>query len=258
MQWVTLFKKEMLENWRNFKWIWVPRVITLLAIMDPITTYYMPLILDSVGGLPEGAIFEIPEPAPTDVIMMSLGQLSSLGVLIIVLMAMGTIAGETKSGVSELILVKPVSYLNYITSKWASLLLIVWVAFVIAMTTSWYYINLLFGDMSFGALLQTILFYGIWLTFVITLVIFYSTFCRSAGLVGALTIATTIAMSIFTSLFGKHLTWSPNNLSQHLQKALLMNEVSNDLIITSIVTTIIICLLLISSFVIFSKKEFLK
>src|SRR5690625_2437539 len=149
MQWMTLFKKEMLENWRNFKWIWVPLVITLLAIMDPITTYYMPIILDSVGGLPEGAVFEIPEPHPNEVIMMSLNQLSSLGVLIIILMSMGTIAGEIKSGVAELVLVKPINYFNYITSKWAALLFMVWMALIIAMTTSWYYINLLFGEVLF-------------------------------------------------------------------------------------------------------------
>src|SRR5690625_1772084 len=192
MQWMTLFKKEMLENWRNFKWIWVPLVITLLAIMDPITTYYMPIILDNVGGLPEGAVFEIPEPLPVDVIMMSLSQLSSLGVLIIILMSMGTIAGEIKNGVSELVLVKAVSYVNYITAKWTSLLFITWIALIIAMTTSWYYINLLFGEISLIALLETIFFYGLWLTFVITLTIFFSTLFKSPGLVAAITITTTI------------------------------------------------------------------
>src|SRR5690625_838412 len=109
MQWRALFKKEMLENWRNYKWIWVPLVMILLAIMDLITTYYLPVIIESVGGLPEGAVLEMPTLLPSDVIMMSLGQLSSLGVLIIVLMMMGTISGEIKSGVSELVLVKPIT-----------------------------------------------------------------------------------------------------------------------------------------------------
>lgn len=255
MQWMTLFKKEMLENWRNFKWIWVPLVITLLAIMDPITTYYMPVILDSVGGLPEGAVFEMPEPPPVDVIMMSLGQLSSLGILIIALISMGTIAGEIKSGVSELVLVKPVNYFSYITSKWTSLLLIVWISLIVAMTTSWYYINLLFGEITFTSLLYVIFFYGLWLSFVITLSIFYGTLFKVPGLVAAMTILTTIGMSIITSLFGKHLTWSPNNLSQHIQKALLNEMVSSDLMITAIITISLIIVLLISSYFTFRKKE---
>lgn len=254
-QWKTLFKKEILENWRNYKWIWVPLVVILLAIMDPITTYYLPLIMESVGGLPDGAVIEMPTPLPRDVIMMSLGQLSSLGVLIIVLMMIGTISGEIKSGVSELILVKPVTYLNYITSKWASFLLIVWVSLFIALLTSWYYINLLFGELSFLSLLQVILFYGLWFTLVVTLTIFYNTLVQTPGLVAALTIITIIAMSIITNIFDHLLTWSPIKLSEHIQEMLVFNEVSMDLIATALVTIGMIAGLLIGSVYVFKRKE---
>lgn len=255
MQWKTLFKKEMLENWRNYKWIWVPLVVILLAIMDPITTYYLPLIIESVGGLPDGAVIEMPTPLPRDVIMMSLAQLSSLGVLIIVLMMMGTISGEIKSGVSELILVKPISYLNYITSKWASFLLIVWISLSIAMLTSWYYINLLFGELAFLSLLQVILFYGLWLTLVVTLAIFYNTLVQTPGLVAALTIITIIIMSIITNIFDHLLTWSPIKLSEHIQEMLVFNEISIDLVATALVTIGIIIGLLIGSVYVFKRKE---
>ena len=255
MQWKTLFKKEMLEHWRNYKWIWVPLVMILLAIMDPITTYYMPLIIESVGGLPDGTVIEMPSPLPNDAIMMSLGELSSLGVLIIVLMMMGTISGEIKSGVSELILVKPITYRNYITSKWASLLLIVWVSLSLALLTSWYYINLLFGHLSFISLLLVILFFGLWLTLIVTLTIFYNTIVQTPGLVAALTVITTIIMSMITNIFDHVLTWSPIKLSGHIQEMLIFNEISIDLIATSIVTIGMIALLLIGSIYTFKRKE---
>lgn len=257
MQWTTLFKKEMLENWRNYKWVWVPLVIILIAIMDPITNYYLPIILESVGGMPEGAVYEIPTPSPSDAIMMSLAQLSSLGILIIVLMSMGTIAGEIKSGVSELILVKPVSYLNYIISKWISLLLIVWLSLFVAMITSWYYVNLLFGELSFMSLVQVIVFYGLWFTFVVTLCIFYNTLFKTPGIVAALTIITTVVMSIITKIFDHVLTWSPIKLSEHIQEMLVFNEISTDLIATAIVTIMMIGSLLVSSVYIFRRREFI-
>ncbi len=255
MEWITLFNKEMLEHWRNFKWIWVPLVLILLAIMDPITTYYLPVILENVGGLPEGAMFEIPELLPVEALMMSLAQLSSLGVLVIVLMSMGTIAGERKSGVAELILVKPIRYLNYITAKWSALLLIVWVSLTLALSTSWYYINLLFGELSFTDLLLTIFFYGLWFSFVITLVIFFSVISRSPGLVAAFTIITTIAMSIITSLFGKHLTWSPSNMSGHIEYAIVSQELTKDLMMTGLITLILIGILIVGAQQIFIRKE---
>lgn len=255
MQWKTLFKKEMLENWRNYKWIWVPLVIILVSIMDPITTYYLPLIIDSVGGLPDGTVLEMPTPLPSEVIMMSLGQLSSFGVLIIVLMMMGTISGEIKSGVSELVLVKPITYKNYVTSKWASFLLLVWVSLFVALIASWYYINLLFGELSFLSLLQTTLFYGLWLTLVVTLAIFYNTLVQTPGLVAALTIITIMVMSIITSIFDHILLWSPIKLSEHIQEMFILNEVSIDLIATSLVTLGMIAGLLIGSVYIFKRKE---
>lgn len=255
MQWITLFRKEMLENWRNYKWIWMPLVIILLAIMDPISTYYLPQIIESVGGLPDGASIDLPLPSPHDAIMMSLAELSSLGVLIIVLMAMGTISGERKYGVAEIILAKPVPFRTYITTKWAALLIIVWVSLFLGMVASWYYTNLLFGNISFIVILQTIFFYGLWLTLVITITIFYNTLLKTPGLIAACTIITIMIMSIITKIFDHILTWSPQKLSSHIHDMLMSNEVSTELIATSFVTLIFIGLFLTASILTFKTKE---
>lgn len=255
MQWTTLLQKEIMENWRNFKWIWVPLVMILIASMDPVSTYYLPQIIDAVGGMPEGAAIDIPEYLPSDIIMMSLGQFSSLGVLVIVLMSMGTIASERKSGVLELILVKPVSYKNYITAKWMALLLLVWIAFIIGMLGSWYYVNILFGDLSFVSLLKIIFFYGLWLSLVISFSIFYNTLVKSPGLVAFLTILTLMIMSILTKIFAHYLEWSPTNLSGHIQEMLVNGSIPTDLFGSAGITIIMIGLLLISSTFAFKAKE---
>src|SRR5690625_4798729 len=143
-QWQTLVKKELLGNFRDRKWIWVPIVLILLAVMDPVSNYYLPQILDAVGGLPDGAIFEMPQVTGIDAITMSISQLSSLGILIFVLISMGTIAGERKSGIAELILVKPISYTAYIMSKWTALLALVLVSYIVSMLFAWYYIGMLY------------------------------------------------------------------------------------------------------------------
>lgn len=255
MQWTTLLQKEILENWRNFKWVWVPLVMILIACMDPISTYYLPQIIDAVGGMPEGAAIEIPEYQPSDIIMMSLSQFSSLGVLIIVLMSMGTIASERKSGVLELVLVKPVSYKNYITAKWVSLMLLVWVGFILGMLASWYYVNLLFGDLSFVSLIKVILFYGLWLSLVISLSIFYNSLVKSAGLVAFFTILTVMIMSIITKIFAHYLAWSPNNISSHIHEMLVNNKIPTDLLGSAGITIVMIVFLLIGSTFTFKSKE---
>ncbi|GIO27862.1 ABC transporter permease [Ornithinibacillus bavariensis] len=255
MQWSTLFQKELLENWRNKKWIWVPLVIILLSIMDPITNYFLPQIIESVGGMPDGTVFELPDFSPSEVIMMSLSQLSSLGVLVIVLLSMGTISGERKSGVSELILVKPVSYSNYITSKWLSLLLLVWLSLFLGLLMSWYYTNILYGTLSFVDFTKVFFFYGIWLTLVVSLSIFYNSIFKSSGLVAFFTILTIMIMSIITKIFHHVLDWSPNNLSIYIQEMLTAEKINGDLWATSGVALAISVLLVLVSIQMFKRKE---
>lgn len=252
---MTLFQKELLENWRNFKWIWVPLVTIVLAIMDPITNYFLPQIIETVGGVPEGAVIDLPMPSATDAMMMSLGQLNTLGVLIFVLISMGTISGERKSGVAEIVLTKPVSFRNYVTAKWVSWVLLIWVSLILGLGMSWYYINILFGDISFLVLIQVIFFYGLWLTLVVTISIFFNTIFRSPGVVAFMTITTVMLLSVMTSIFSHVLTWSPNKLSAHIHQMLLIGEVPNELIGSAGVTIGLIITLLIAAIVVINKKE---
>lgn len=255
MQWQTLFHKEILENWRNYNWIWVPLVIVILAIMDPITNYYLPEIIEAVGGVPEGAVFEIPTPTPVEAMMMSLSQLSTLGVLVFILISMGTIAGERKSGIAEVIFTKPLSFKNYITAKWVSWISLSWLSLLLGLTLSWYYITILYGNFSFSAFLQVFLFYGIWYMFVITISIFYNTWLKTPGLVVFLTIATLGLLHTITSIFDHVLTWSPMKISTYIHETLVYESIQTDLIATAIVTIGLMIILLIIAVVIMDKKE---
>lgn len=255
MQWVTIFKKELLEDWRNFKWIWVPIVFILISIMDPLSTYYLPKILDTVGGLPEGTVMEFPDTPPTAVLFMTLSELSMFGVLVVVLISMGIISGERKSGVAELVLVKPVSYLTYITSKWTAKLVLIFVSYLIGMITCWYYVNLLFGNVSLGTVMKVILFYGLWLILILTITVFFNTLFKSPGVVGFVSIGLIILMSVINKIFSHVLTWFPNNLSSYILKMMDTGEVSSELWGTSLVTVLLIIILLFSSFFTFKGKE---
>ncbi|GAA5417795.1 putative transmembrane protein YxlG [Paraliobacillus ryukyuensis] len=255
MQWRTIYRKEMLEYWRNFSWIWVPIVFIILAIMDPITSYYLPIIIDNVGGLPEGASVEIPEVNPTDALMMSLSEFSMFGVLVIIFITMGLIAGERKSGVAELILVKPVHYATYISSKWAAKLTLVLTSYIIGLFASWYYVNLLFGNIAFSALVQTIGFYGLWFVLVLTITVFFSCLFKSSGVVLGSTIGTLLLMFSIYNIFSHVLTWFPNSLSSHIREMLQTGSVPNALWGTSFITVGSSLILLIVAYVIFQKKE---
>ena len=215
-QWLTLFNKEVLEMARNFKWIWVPITFILLGVLDPLTTYYMPQILDSVGGLPEGALIEIPTPTAVEVFIMSMGEYQTIGILVIVLSMMGIVAGERKSGVAQLILVKPVSYISFITSKWASALILILLSLFLGLLANWYYTGVLFEFIPFRDFLSAFALFGLWLVFVVTLVIFFSSLFKHPGMAGAVTLASVFIISMIGGSFSHLLEWSPTQLFNYI------------------------------------------
>ena len=155
---MTLLQKEMKEALRNGKWIWLPIAFIILGISQPISTYYMPQILESAGNLPEGAVIEIPVPSGEEVLASTLGQFGTIGTLLIVIAFMGAISNERQNGTLTLVMVRPVSSLQYIASKWTSQLIITVVSFLLSYGMTWYYTNLLFNHLPWERVLASFAF----------------------------------------------------------------------------------------------------
>lgn len=255
MQWRTLFYKELLESWRNKKWIWVPLVMMLLSVMDSISYYFLPDILNSVGDMPEEAVIEMPKIGPAEAFMMSIESLSTFGVLIIALITMSTIAGERSQGINEIILAKPIRFTNYITAKWASYTLLAIVSLGLSLGLSWYYINLLFGSLSVRLLILTICFYSLWFIFIITISVFYNTIFKNAGLVIAFTIGTIFILSGINAVLGHRFNWFPNQLAVHINDMLVTSNISNALLATAGIIIISIFLIIVSSIQLSKRRE---
>ncbi|MEH7014359.1 ABC transporter permease [Neobacillus niacini] len=254
-QWMTLFQKEILEMWRNFKWIWVPITFILLGVSEPLTSYYLPQIIKSFGGLPEGSIIDIPPPTAGAVLASGLSQYSTLGVLIIVLGTMGVIAGERKSGVAAMILVKPVSYLSYISSKWAGSLLLVWFSLFIGYLSTWYYTGQLFDWIPIGEFFQSFVLFGLWLTVVLTVTIFFSAALLAPGMAGFISLAIALVLSIISGALSHLLEWSPSQLAGYASALLTVGELPDDTLPASLVAILLIVILLWLSVFLFKKKE---
>ncbi|TYS19135.1 ABC transporter permease subunit [Rossellomorea vietnamensis] len=252
-QFFVLLRKELLESRRNFKWIWMPIIFILFGITEPLTAFYMPDILDAVGNLPEGAVIEIPPPSSQEVLLAVISQYSTLGVLVIVLGFMGTVAGERKNGSASLVLVKPVSFFSYILSKWAAAIILVGVSYVIGMVASCYYINILFDGIAVSDFIQALLAYGIWLSFIVTLTIFLSSLTSSPGLAAFSTIGLSIFITFFSSMLSSQLKWSPSQITSYVTEILVNGNWSTDLNLTLIITLGIIILIMTATPLLFKR-----
>lgn len=243
---ITLLQKELMENFRNGKWIWLPIAFMIIGISQPITTYYMPQILESAGNLPEGTVIEIPTPPGSEVLAATLSQFGTVGSLLFVLAAMGVIANERQSRALTLVMVRPVSAFQYIASKWTGQILIALIAFVLSYGLTFYYTNLLFEPVRWESLISSFLIYCLWIIFLISFTILIGTLLKSASGIAGASIVVVGGLSVVSNLFTKYTAWSPTNLRAHAA-AILMDgkllENSMTVILTTIALTVL-CLFL--------------
>ncbi|MDG5790086.1 ABC transporter permease subunit [Evansella sp. AB-P1] len=254
-QWIILFNKEMKEAIRNFKWIWIPLVFILLGIIQPVTSYFLPDILKNFGGFPEGSMLEFPLPTGPQVLAETIGQFGQIGVLVIVLAFMGIVAGERNSGTNIMVLVKPVSYVAYIVSKWLHMSLLAISSFSIGFLLASYYTFQLIESVPISYVIKGAVVYSIWLLFVTTLVLFFSVLFKSNAGVAALTLGITIIISLMSSITPDLLRWSPGMIASHSHSIFQSGEAGEYFWLSISCTIVLIILMIILSIINFKNKE---
>lgn len=252
--WVML-KKEFIEAFRDYRWVWMPAVFVLLGLTEPLTSYYMPQILENFGELPEGTIIEIPIPLAGEVIASTAGQYNLIGILVIVLAFMGILAGERKAGTAAMVLVKPVSYSSFVTAKWVHGMLLVWTSYILGMGIAWYYTFQLFELVEVSVFLTGFLYQGLWLAFIFTLTLFFSSCLPKPGIAAFGTIGATMVISFITSALPKKLAWSPSALTNYAAEIWMGKTISTQIYPTLFILAFLILMMLYFAITLFKRKE---
>lgn len=215
----VMIGKELLELYRSLKLLWVPLVFAALGIMQPVTTYFMPVLLEKAGNLPEGSVFEIPLPSGAQVMAETLSQFGTIGALILVLVFMGTVSGERNSGSASMILVKPVSTFSYLLSKWTSMNLLGILSLLVGYLASWYYTWLLIEGVPLAAFVSSFLLYALWLSLLLTLTLLLSTCLRSASGAASAALGSGLLLTLLSNLLPKYAGWLPGALPKFAAQA---------------------------------------
>lgn len=208
----ALFYKEWIEAWREKKLIWLPAVILLVTLLQPISLYFMPTILENSNSLPPGAVIELPIPSGAEVLAGTLSQLHTIGTAIIVLACMNVIVQERNSGSLMQLFSRPLNTATYILSKWTMLVLLHLGAFTISYGAAWYYTNALFSDVSFTSVWKSFVIYCLWIVLVITVTLFVSTFLRRSGGVAGISILIVASIAILSTVIPDIAIYLPSNI----------------------------------------------
>ncbi|WP_254926373.1 ABC transporter permease [Bacillus licheniformis] len=192
------------------KLLWLPVILILLGLIQPLSLYYMPQIIDMAGNLPEGSVIDIPRPRGEEVMASTLSQFGTVGTAIFVFSVMGSIVHERNQGSLSLVMARPVSPLQYIGSKWLQQVLLVLVSFAASYGLAFYYTNLLFGKVEFDRFLFSLSVYSIWIIFVMSVTMFFSALFRHIGGIAGMSICFIAFVSLAGSLFPRFTEWMPD------------------------------------------------
>ncbi|WP_166000772.1 ABC transporter permease subunit [Bacillus sp. Cs-700] len=221
---LTLLNKEITELMRNGKLIWLPIVLMIIGISQPLTSYYMPQILDMAGNLPEGASITIPTPTGEEVLSGALSQYGTIGTLLFVLATMNVIAQERQNGSITLVMVRPVNEWQYLGSKTVAQLALLLLSLILSYCLTWYYTNLLFTPVDWQVMLSSLVMYCFWVIFVVCVTIFVGTILQHNGGIAGVSILFLSLISLLTSLLPKFMEWSPGNIRGEATKLLVEQQ----------------------------------
>ena len=141
---INVFRKEVLEQWRTHKLLIVSAVLVLFGLTSPLLARFTPEILSAVPGVPEGLAGIIPTPTVNDAVIQYIKNMSQFGILLALLISMGSVAQEKEHGTAAMILTRPVSRGTFLMAKFAALVFTFIVGITLAAVGCWYYTWLLF------------------------------------------------------------------------------------------------------------------
>lgn len=249
MNFAVLFKKELVEYYKTYKLLIVIAVLLLFGLSAPLLIKFLPEIIRMSG---EQIPIQLPAFEAGDAIRSYVSNLSQIGLLVAVLIAMGSIAQERERRTAVMTLSKPVSCLSFITAKLAALGLTFITGLILGAFGCYLYTVLLLGSFSGTGFLVINLLAGFYLLFCISLTVMCSTLFRSQLAAGGLALVVLILLASISSvpLINKYL---PNALMNWATNISLGTEGSAWQAL--IVTAVLIFATIIISWQFLSRKE---
>ncbi len=206
---VVLFKKEFTELWRTSKVLIVAIAFLFLGMSGPVSTKLLPELLKSVGSDNNFQIVLLSQMTAADAIVSYFNNMYQLPVLVLILIAMGTLAGEREKGTHILVLTKPVTRTQFILTKYFSYLALIAGGVFLTALGAGYYTLLLFNSFSVVDYLVLNLSMLAFMAFILALVIFCSSLFRTSVGAGGLSFLIFVVFSLGLNLLPNSDKFSP-------------------------------------------------
>jgi len=195
---MTVFRVLLLKE---FRWLWRSyRIAALIAIFlvlgmgSPLLLHFLPDLLESAGN---DVVVTLPEFTAGDAISEYLSNLVQMGVIGVILITMGAVAGERSTGTAVFTLSRPVGFLHFVLAKYVALLILVAVATAVGAAGAFFYTTILFDTPAVGETVLSVLLTLLVLAVMVAITLVGSCISKSQILAGTIGLGAMIFLGLF-------------------------------------------------------------
>lgn len=196
----TLLRKEFREQWRTWRFIILVVVLVISGLISPILAYYTPALLRMVPDLPAGLAGLIPDPTVNDAVVQYVKNVSQFGVLLVTLLAMGSLAQEVERGTLAVLFTRPVRRSAVVLAKWLVWAATLLIGLVVGGLLGWFYTWILFEPLPVIPFLQLNLLMLVFLLVYLSVTLLASALARTQAIAAGAAFIGLILLLVLSSL----------------------------------------------------------
>jgi ABC-2 type transport system permease protein len=197
-----LLQKEMREQLRTLRLVVVVAVLAAFGATSPLLAKLLPDIIKAAGTETAGLTITMPTPTTADAVTQLVKNLGQFGLLIAILVCMGTVATEKERGTAGFVLTKPVGRGPFITAKAAAIGLLLGAGIAAGYALAWIYTAVLFEALPLPGFTASGLL--LWLSLLVTasVTFLFSVLARSSLVAGGAGFVALIVTGIVAAIPG--------------------------------------------------------
>lgn len=243
-QMAPLFKKELIESWRNFKSIAILIVFAIIGILSPFTALILPDILRMVMD-DSGVTVEIPESTALDSYTQFFSNMNQMGLVIFVIVFGSILTHEFSRHTLVNLVTKGLKRTNVIVVK-ALFLMLVWtVGYIVSALVAYVY-TIYYWDEPVNHLVLAYAMTWVYGLFIISLILLASTLFTNSFIAVLFSVVAVVIVMLMAGIHPDVAEYLPQYLIGN-NVALLAEEIEAGdvlwpMVITAVLTLVFILL----------------
>ena len=241
MSFFVAFRKEWLELSRTYRLLVVAIVFVFFGLTSPLLTKLTPEINKFIPNDSIVTIQVVRPPTVGDVIGQYVKNMAPFGILLAILLTMGTVAQEKEKGTAAMVLVKPLPRGAFLGAKFTALAALFAVSLAAAGIACYYYTLLLFETMNILNWLALNVLLFVYILVYVAITLFCSTLTKSQVVAGGTAVGALILLGLIglVPTLGKYLpgelvTWGTRLMQGDTSTSWTAVGISLSLIVVSL------------------------